>query len=497
MASVVILIVATVIQRSIGFGRGVLFCRWLSPELLGEWDMAYSFLLLFAPLAVFGIPGSFGRYLEHYRQRGQLRTFLRRTGIWTAVCSSIAITILVVFAPQFSRIVFGTDDGTASIYALAACLVAVILHHTLTSLFTALRLFRVVTVMNFLQSILFATLTLALLTQHVSVLSIVGGYGLACLIASLWALWWVWPGMTPCQDTPTHVPHLAFWSRLLRFALFVWATNLLSHLFAVVDRTMIVHLSGLDADVALEQVGYYHSSRIVPLLLVSFADLLSGLITPHLSRDWELGEREQVGRKLNLAVKLTGLGMHAVGISVLLFSPFMFGVILQGRYNDGLAVLPWTLTGCVISSIYVVSQNYLWCAERPRLAALPLAVGLAINVLLNLFMIPAWGLHGAVIATGVATIFCLGIILYLSHKHGMSLDIGTWLACAVPITLAWGVMASAVALVAFMILALASNMVFTPYDRQQMATGITRGIARAKDTIPRIIGRAPMHEGLP
>jgi O-antigen/teichoic acid export membrane protein len=493
----VILIIATIIQRSIGFGRGVLFCRWLSPEMLGQWEMAYSFLLLFAPLAVLGIPGSYGRYLEHYRQRGQLRLFLRRTGIWTAVCSAVAITILLAFAPQFSNLVFGTDGSTSSIYAVAACLTAVILHHTLTSLFTAMRLFRVVTIMNFLQSILFAGLTLALLTTHVSVLSIVGGYGFACLIASLWAIWWVWPGITARQDTPTHIPHLAFWSRLLRFALFVWATNLLSHLFAVVDRAMIIHCSGLDPDIALEQVGHYHSSRIVPLLLVSFADLLSGLIMPHLSHDWELGHHEEVGRKLNLSVKLTGLGMHAVGVCVLLFSPFMFGVILQGRYNDGLAVLPWTLAACVISGIYVVAQNYLWCAEHPRLAALPLAIGLLINVILNLFMIPAWGLHGAVVATGIATIFCLAIILILSYKHGMKLDLGTWLICATPITLVWGVTPSTIAFAGVMALALISNLVFDSNERQHMLDFLVNGLAKAKALFPRLSGPLTAREGSP
>lgn len=492
-----ILIVATIIQRSIGFGRGVLFCRWLSPELLGQWEMAYSFLLLFAPLAVLGIPGSYGRYLEHYRLRGQLRLFLRRTGIWTAICSSTAIAILLAFAPQFSKLIFGTDGSTSSIYAVAACLVAVILHHTLTSLFTAMRLFRVVTIMNFLQSILFAGLTLTLLTTHVSVLSIVGGYGFACLIASLWAIWWVWPGITARQDTPTHIPHLAFWSQLLRFALFVWATNLLSHLFAVVDRAMIIHCSGLEPDIALEQVGHYHSSRIVPLLLVSFADLLSGLIMPHLSHDWELGHYEEVGRKLNLSVKLTGLGMHVVGVCVLLFSPFMFRVILQGRYHDGLEVLPWTLAGCVISGIYVVAQNYLWCAEHPRLAALPLAIGLLINVILNLFMIPTWGLHGAVIATGIATIICLAIILLLSYRHGMKLDSGTWLICAMPISLAWGIAPAIIALIGVTALTFLSNSVFDTYERRQMLVFLANGIAKVKAVFPRLSGPVAAREGSP
>ena len=77
--SVLILLALSVVQRLIGFVRAVLFCRWLDAEQLGLWDMAFSFLMLAAPLAVLAIPGAFGRYLEHYRQRGQLHTFLRRT----------------------------------------------------------------------------------------------------------------------------------------------------------------------------------------------------------------------------------------------------------------------------------------------------------------------------------------------------------------------------------------------------------------------------------
>lgn len=484
-ASVVILIVATIIQRSIGFGRGVLFCRWLSPEVLGQWEMAYSFLLLFAPLAVLGIPGSYGRYLEHYRQRGQLRIFLRRTSIWTVVCSMTSILVLLMFAPQFSRLVFGTDGSVASIYAVAACLAAVILHHTLSSLFTAMRLFRVVSIMNFLQSILFATLTLGILIRYVSVLSIVAGYGIACLLASIWAIWWVWPRMNSEEENPEFIPHITFWSRLLRFALFVWVTNLLSHLFAIVDRAMILHCSGLDAVVALEQVGHYHSSRIVPLLLVSFADLLSGLIMPHLSHDWELGNKELVGRRLNLAVKLSAMGMHAVGVCVLFFSPFMFSVILQGRYNDGLDVLPWTLAGCVISGIYVVAQNYLWCAEHPRLAALPLAVGLFCNVILNLFFIPWWGLHGAVLATGISTIFCLAFIILLSQRHGMVLDAGTWLTSAMPVALAFGATASTIVLGLVAVLAIFSEIVFSENERHQIYEFAARIVGKLTTYYPR------------
>ena len=41
--------------------------------------MAQAFIMLAAPVIVLSLPGTFSRYVEHYRQRGQLKTFLKRT----------------------------------------------------------------------------------------------------------------------------------------------------------------------------------------------------------------------------------------------------------------------------------------------------------------------------------------------------------------------------------------------------------------------------------
>jgi O-antigen/teichoic acid export membrane protein len=484
-SSVLLLLAATMLQRTIGFGRGVLFCRWLSPETLGQWEMVYSFLLLAAPLAVLGVPGSYGRYVEHFRQRGHLHTFLWRTSIWTLVWSTAAVGAIMAFAPWFSQLLFGNAEGVGLVRGTALCLAAVILHHTLTSLLTALRLFRIVTAMNFAQSLLFATVALTLLLTNASVASIVTGYGAACLVASAGAILWVWPGIRALDRPDAHLPQIEFWPRLLRFAFFVWVTNLLAHLFAVVDRYMIVHFSGMSSAEALDQVGYYHSSRIVPLLLISFADLLSGLVMPHLSSDWEAGRRDEVGRQNNLCVKLTGLGMLAFGVCVLLFAPLLFDVILQGRYSDGLVVLPWTLTGCVWYGVYSVAQNYLWCAERARLATAPLALGLVLNVVLNLLLLPLWGLYGAVVATALATAACLAAILILSRRHGMTLDHGTWLVVAAPLALSQGTLASAATLVVLTIASLGTNLILTPRERIQLRGLMAEHLARLKPWLRR------------
>jgi polysaccharide transporter, PST family len=467
-ASVIILLVATVVQRTIGFGRGIAFCRWLSPEALGEWELTYSFLMLAAPLAVLGVPGSFGRYAEHYRQRGHLRTFVHRAAAWTAACTTVAVGLVVWFAPELSQLMFGRVEETPLVRGIGLCLGTVILQHTLTSLLAALRLYRIVTALNFVQSVLFAALSLGLLWSQPSIASIVWGYAVASLVASAGALVWAWPAVRHLEPAPDELGHGEFWRKLMRFAFFVWATNLLSNLFAVIDRYMLVHYSGLSPAEALEQVGHYHTSRVVPLLLVSVTELLTGLLMPHLSHDWEAGRRELAGSRLTLAVKLTSAGMLFSGALVLAAAPFLFGVVLEGRYDAGLAVLPWTLAGCVWYGIYLITQIYLWCAEKTWLATAPLALGLAANVALNFALLPSYGLHGAVISIAIATALCLATALVLSARHEMPVDAGTWTLAVAPASLGFGVWATVAACVLVAVAALGTNLVLTAGERREL-----------------------------
>jgi O-antigen/teichoic acid export membrane protein len=467
-ASILILLAATIVQRTVGFGRSVLFCRWLSPEALGEWEMVYSFLMLAAPLAVLGVPGSFGRYAEHYRQRGHLRTFLHRTAAWTAVCLAAALAFIEWFAAEFSQLLFGRADSAGLVRGIGLCLASVIVHHTLTALFAALRLYRIVSAMNFAQSLLFATISLGLMWRAPGVASIVVGYSVACAITSAGALVWAWPALVHVESPQDKLAHGIFWGKLLRFAFFVWVSNLLSQLFAVVDRYMLVHCAGMTPAEALDQVGHYHSSRVIPLLLVSVAELLGSLVMPHLSHDWEAGRQKRVSDRLNLGVKLTSAGMLVAGACILAAAPFLFHVVLEGRYDEGLSILPWTLAGCVWYSIYCVAQNYLWCAEKTRLATAPLGLGLAANVALNLLLLPTYGLHGAVLATAISTVLCLATVMLLSRMHGLRLDAGTWLLAVSPAALGFGLWPAIAACALLGVAAAVSNVLVTSEERRDL-----------------------------
>ena len=89
-------------------------------------------------------------------------------------------------------------------------------------------------------------------------------------------------------------PHVAVWAKIAPFAAWLLLGSVLTNLFGVVDRYLIIHFSRMSAAEALDAVGNYHSSRVVPLLLVSIAAMLATMIMPHLSHDWEAGRRQLV-----------------------------------------------------------------------------------------------------------------------------------------------------------------------------------------------------------
>ena len=462
--SILIVLALTGVQRLVGFCRSVLFCRWLDPDQLGTWDMAFGFLLLAAPLVVLSLPGAFGRYVEHYRQQGQLRTLLRRT---TAICSATALAAVLLVCWQQARVsqlVFGTPDRGGLVVLLALSLLAVIAFNFLTELATALRNVRLVSVVQLINSLAFAGLGVGLILGWQSAAaSVVLAYGGACLISSLVATGWLWRVWRSLPEPDAALPHRTLWSKLMPFAAWVWTINLLVNLFELADRYMVVHYCRTGDPLAV--VGQYHSSRVVPLLLVSVATMLGGILTPHLSCDWEAGRRERVSLRLNLFLKLLAFALTAGAVLVLLAAPLLFGVVFKGKFSGGEAVLPWTLTYCIWFALAMVTLNYLWCVEKARLAGLALLAGLGVNVLLNWLLLPRLGLMGVVLATSAGNLVVLILVCGFSTMLGFRMDRGTWLMLAVPPVVCLGPWLAMMVLAVLALQALSSNELLTPKEK--------------------------------
>jgi O-antigen/teichoic acid export membrane protein len=481
--SVALLLAMAIIQRVAGFGRSILLCRWLAREQLGHWDLTLAFLELAAPIAILSLPACFGRYVEHYRQDGHLRTFIKRTAV--AILLLTACSALVLYAGRrgFSYLLYGERESVALVWLLMAALPATIVFNAINELFNGLRMFRMLSLLQFAQSMLFAGLAVGLtLCWRTRADGVIAAWGLTCALCSVLPLYWLirmWSGLPRAEAAP---PHAAFWGKVLPFVSAVWVSNLLGNLFMMADRYMILHHSGMGPNEAAAAVGQYHSARMVPLLVIQLSAIVGTMFVPYFSCDWEAGRRHVVRAQLNLFLKLIGLMLIATGVVILAVAPVLFVGVFKGKFPDGQAILPWLLLAAVWFSMFCVAKSYLWCDERVSHVSLALAVGLGVNVGVNWFLLPLWGIRGAAMSAALANLVLLAMGYGLIARRGMRVTFGTVLVSAAPAAFCFGPWISLASLAILMAISAATPLVFQQEEKEQL-------VAFARDHLRRIGAR--------
>ncbi len=311
-------LLVTAAQRIIGLIRGILFCRILPDDQLGQWSLTWSYLMLLAPLAVLGLPGSFNRYVETYRQQGQLRSFLVRITTVSLITTILFSCLMYVASAPVARLLYRDVSQAPLVTMLATTLFVVVAFNFTASLMEALRQIRLVTVMRLVNGVSFAVLALALMFfWSASTGAILAGFILSCAAGTVPALIYLTRNRDFIDSSRQPLAPRSMWSRVAPFAAWLWIINIVSNLYETVDRAMLLHLAPVSPIEAQALVGQYHSGRIIPLVLVGLAAMLSGILMSYMTASWERGDHAKVSRQLRWTLKLTGLGFTAIGVGVL------------------------------------------------------------------------------------------------------------------------------------------------------------------------------------
>ncbi len=464
----------TVGQRAIGFIRGVIFGRLMTDQELGQWSMAWGFLMLIPPLAMLGLTGCFGKFTEHFRQRESLRQFVRRIGAVNLISLTIVISLLLLLPNRFAPYLFrGPQDG-GLVVCLAISLIAVAGFNFTTSLLESLRLVRLVSWIRFITAVSFAVIGCWAIgyfenSANAAVLAF-GFCNLLGLVPAIWLVWHHWQLIR--SPDPQQLRQEAMWKKILPFAGWMWASNFLINSIEIADRYMLLQLSNASVDWAQGQVGQYHSSRMLPLLMNSLAVMVAGILFPYLSQLWESNRRRDAARQLNLTYKLTGLSFIFGSAIALAAAPFFFDVLMGGKYQDGLRIFPMTMVLFIWFSLTTVGQDYLWVAERGRLVSLALIGCLLTNIGLNWYLIPIWGLDGAVTATAISNLILIATILLMNQFNDCHNDFGMWLILLLPLLLLLPTWLSVALMVPLGLTAYYTRLIFSKDEKRLILSAI-------------------------
>ena len=428
-----VLLVINILQRGIGLVRNVVFCQFLGDAELGQWAMANSFFVLAAPLAVLGLPGSLGKFVEVYRRQGALGSYLRSLTLVSAI-GLIGMSILMSLSPAgCAWMIFNDTRDTQHVAWLISTLAAVAIFNYVNELMSAFRQVRIVPAMQFLNSAAFALLGVLGIIWTGTWSILLPSYALASLLASLPGLWIL--RTQYAGELRGSAPIDNLWGRILPFAVTMWFMQLLTSMFEICDRTMLLHLTPGDAAVGQAIIGQYHCGRIIPVLLTNVAAVVSGILLPYLSAYYEAGQHDQLRRRLPQLLQASAVALTATAGLALLLSPVLFQYMLGGRYAEGQFILPLALLQAVWLSLFVLAQTHLFCLERGSHVNMIVLVGLLLNIGLSYPLISHLGLVGSVAATTVSQGVILALLLWRIGREGYPLGWRTAGICFAPVVL--------------------------------------------------------------
>ena len=198
---------------------------------------------------------------------------------------------------------------------------------------------------------------------------------------------------------------------MLGFGLPLIATELSSVMLSLGDRFVIQALLGAEA-VGIYAAPYNLCEYLSSVLVVAF----TGAVQPMILRLWADQGRADTEQFLHRVLHLYLLFALPLAAGVAAVGEPMIAVFASGKYLPGAAVIPWVITGLVLQGLFPLASAGLTIRKQSGRILAAILTAAAANLLLNVALIPPFGIVGAGMATAAS--YALMLVVAVATGRG-------------------------------------------------------------------------------
>jgi O-antigen/teichoic acid export membrane protein len=395
--------VSNVVARLIGVGLLPVYTAYIHTAGYGTIELLANGVILISIITRLGMIEAFLRFYFEDEDAARRNHLVRRAVVFMLIATTIVAALLLVFAAPLSRVVLGRHD-------VAIFRVAVLGLWSFTNLELAyavlrvderLRAYATASVCNVLLTVA-STVTLVVGLGLGARGYLLGNYGASTVV--LLALWWTMRHRL--REGERTVGHS--WGTLMRFGLPTVAAEASVYLLSLIDRAYIYH------DRSPATAGVY-------ALALKLAGAVSFIVTafmyawPPLA--YSVSDDREAGRLYGLVATYYLLVTGWVVAVLALEGRFIVRLLSHPAYYGAYRALPWVALGWALYGLWVI---YLTIAGRAKATTrnFPAALlGLVVNVVLLLALVPRWGIAGAGVALCGAYVAMLALMHQLTRSR--------------------------------------------------------------------------------
>ena len=166
-----------------------------------------------------------------------------------------------------------------------------------------------------------------------------------------------------------------------------------------------------------ESAGIYQATvRGADLVTSSFVIMIF-TVQPTFSRLYADGQMKRLQQVITTSARYAFFAALPIAILLSVFAAPILGLIFGTEFQRGAAALTILCIAQTIVCGLGPGNQILVMTGHEMVAAVCMAVGAGVNVLLNAIMIPAWGLTGAAVATGLSlSLWSIAVALTIQNR---------------------------------------------------------------------------------
>jgi len=383
-----------VLGRALGMGGHILMVRVLSPDLLGTVSLAYTVVTVLTPAILLGVPSGVTRMIAAGDDSEERLDFARSGYMLLSVTGLIGAGAVVVFNHQIAAI-FDAPGTVSLLPYFAAFLVAKPAAAVTIATVRGYKSSSRATIARDLVPKIVAVLlfgAILLLTDPVTGAIV---YWVVVPFATLAAGLFLLRDLVPLRRLFTALPRRENLRELFSFS---WPLMLESGFLLLMTSFDILALGYFGT---MTEVGYYRSVQPLTVVLLFVLNAFTFLYLPIATEYYEDGAIDDLCHLYKLSTKWIALCATPLLLVFALFSDDIIRVFLSPTYLPAQTAFVILLLGAFGRVLVGPNGATIKAINKTRINLLSSLFGAVMNIVLNIVLIPQYGLVGAASATAI------------------------------------------------------------------------------------------------
>jgi O-antigen/teichoic acid export membrane protein len=416
------ILIARIGKSASQFLAVVLFSRALGASPLGTY---YPFIAL---LGIVSIPATFGLATATEKRISEDEDPEKHLGTAIALrLGFVTITSVVLYVGQ--RYIDQFFGSKLALLFIATLLTKQASDFSLNVLRGELRVGETA-VIEVIRPLCWLIVGYALYLQGFEVRGLIYGYFVGCLLMAVVGWWKVSTGIS--------LPSLAHARSLLSFGKYSAIAETGGYIYSWIDVIILSLFVSYGITATRADIGAYENAWRLTLVVMLLSRSIATTVFPQFSR-WE--SEDAIKQIESVIPRATLPGLMIVipafaGITIL--AEDLLRILFGPEFTVAALALTILAGERILQAFHSILGQVIWGINKPKLAAYPILISAAVNLVLNVLLIWKFGIAGAAVATLVSSAVLLALqIYYLQQFMELSLPIQEGMWCAVSASAMW------------------------------------------------------------